>query len=150
VSAKAAKRAKQDYDPDHYRRVPRVDWDQLEVAQIADLRKALDVVKYNLDVATEEFNRVWRQWEFAERKLAHHAFQDLGSDGHPAEPGAAYVPRKCRLCSLERCAPRHGPVKHHDYVACGASFREVKRRADARCFECGLPKDHPLHITKAL
>lgn len=138
--AKAAKKAKPEYDPDHYRRVPRVDWEQPEVTQIADLRKVLDVVKYNLDIATEEFNRIWRQWEFAERKLAPHEYQ-----GDQGEAVAAYVPRKCRLCLLTRSATRHGPVKRHAYVACGASFRAVKDRADARCFECGLPKSDTVH-----
>ena len=90
MSAKAAKKTKLEYDPDHYRRVPRVDWEQPEVTQIADLRKVLDVVKYNLDIANEEFNRIWRKWEFAERKLAPHEFQD---PVHPGGGASAYVPK---------------------------------------------------------
>lgn len=129
--------AKKKFQEAHWRPVPALPFDLPQEEQLAELRIAVNVTRYNLAVAHDEFDRAWKHYEFVEQQQAPHTFQVMAQDrdGSPST-----TPRKCSLCFTERSDPRHGPVEPHDFVPLRQSL--VRH---TECMLCGLSQTAPVH-----
>lgn len=67
--------AKKKFQEAHWRPVPALPFDLPQEEQLAELRIAVNVTRYNLAVAHDEFDRAWKHYEFVEQQQAPHTLR---------------------------------------------------------------------------